>query len=791
MKKYIAFISSFIVLCCLLGCTDEQWLENGNNSTTKDGLPVKFIMDFATNTPSTRTIAPDSNIELDEKTSFDKGDIIQIVANFYKKGNEATEYVLEESVCCILTYEEGTGNAIGKWVNNSGEPLLWPWDSDNATFQAFYYPGFNGLMNTEENPKYPIATDPVLLESLELDTDPLMTQKVTVNYGNAVKLTFEHIYTRLVVTDLDAVTGGANYTQLWLENKSSATQTSITNAFYLQLNQDENTNALSFTCEFKPISDDNTKVLIGGKEQKVTVKPNTDPVKAIVFFLPEGDYSNVALTRRFGRSLLEWEGVTELNQLESQKSYRISLKDMLGNITLDDDDDWWEDEKTDNYIKPGDGDFNLAKFLECAANGHPYSYYDNNTEIVVLEEIEDNYIVLKQNIDFNNQSFTPRNVDHGITFDGNGHFFKNVNNSVFNEIRGHVLNLGITQSIATVSLTNSATNELAGDKFGLLARVSEGQVDGIRLSGITINISSLAEGGTYMIGALVGENNTQSVTNIEVTGNIQVQVGPESITTAALTVGGLTGQNGKGASLESVTVYDNAQITVKNETKISIGSVYTGGLVGLSSSDIRNCKVLANVDASNATGTWVYTGGLAGSMRNPDDYDPNEPSKNYHIKVENSQNIGEVKGGICLKETTDSGTASGHSSTGGLVGYSLRADIENCLVSGTVSSEIAENATLEYYTIGGVAGAVRAVNSNHKTDYPQVKNNNVYATVVKNPIGINSYSFTGWLAGIAPKNIIAQQSLNQCFVQTNLDNLDKVGREDNSTPTDQSGSQGS
>lgn len=791
MKKYITFISSFIVLCCLLGCTDEQWLENGNNSTTKDGLPVEFIMDFATNTPSTRTIAPDSNIELDEKTSFDKGDIIQIVANFYKKGNETTEYVLEESVCCILTYEKGTDNAIGKWVNSSGESLLWPWDSEYATFQAFYYPGFNGLMNSEENPTYQIKTDPVLLESLELDTDPLMAEEVRVDYGNAVNLTFEHIYTRLVVTDLDAVTGGTNYTQLWLENKSTDTQTSKTNAFYLQLNQDETTK-LSFTCEFKSISDDNNKVLIGGKEQEVTIQPNTDPVKAIVFFLPEGDYSNVALTRRFGRSLLEWENVTELKELKSQKSYRISLKDMLGNITLDDDDDWWEDETTADYITPEDGKFDLAKFLECAANGHPYSYYDNNnTEIVVLEEIEDNYIVLKQNIDFNNQSFTPRNVDHGITFDGNGHFFRKVKNSVFNEIRGHVLNLGITQSNATVSLTNSATNELAGDKFGLLARVSEGQVDGIRLSGITINISSLAEGGTYMIGALVGENNTQSVTNIEVTGDIQVQVGPESIKTAALTVGGLTGQNGKGASLESVTVYDNARITVNNKTELLIGSVYTGGLVGLSSSYIRNCKVLANVDASNATGTWVYTGGLAGSMRNPDDYDPNDTSKNYHIKVENSQNIGEVKGGICLKETTDSGTASGHSSTGGLVGYSLRADIENCLVSGTVSSKIAENATLEYYTIGGVAGAVRAVNSSYAADYPQVKNNNVYATVVKNPIGINSYSFTGWLAGIAPKNIIDQQSLNQCFVQTNLENLDKVGRVDDSTPTDQSGSQGS
>lgn len=768
MKRYITFISCFIILCGLLGCTDERWLENGSAAENAGGLPIEFVMDLAPIQPVTR--ADGTTIKYGQKTEFVKDDIIQIVANFYKKSetdNDKFELMQGKSVCCILTYNGE------KWEDKSGANLYWPWDSEKADFTAFYYPGFDGVLSVGSSPT-------VLLDSLKVTTDPLMANKVSnIPYGNAVPLKFEHKCARLILTDLDAVTSGASYSELWMENLNS--ETDKTNAFLLNLSNTNNELSLGFN--FETVRDENNRVLIGGK---TAVDENNNSVKnSMLFFLPPGNYSTVALTRRFGHSLFRWDSVDKLKDLTAGSSYIVSLKDLLGHITIDNDDDWWEDE--DEYIKPENGKFNLNVFLDCVGNGRPYSYYDNGYEVVVLERIANNYVVLKKNIDFDSQEFTLRNIDAGITFDANGHFFKNVTyNSIFNKIDGNVMNLGIIDSEVTdISLTEEevgAEGDYKANMFGLLARECLGNIDRIRLSNIKINVSSLEEEGTFMVGALVGENNLSPITNIEVNGDITVTV-DNKITNGSLILGGLVGQNGKNASLESVTVYDNAKISVTNKTQIAKGSVYTGGLVGLSSSDVKNCKVLADVDASEATGIWVYTGGIVGSLRNSTDSDESETrdtteGTNLHIKLDNSQNIGNVRGGRCLQNVTEHETASGHSSTGGLVGYSLRADITNSLVSGTVSSTIEiEEGKSEYYTIGGVVGAVRAVKSGDEHDYPVVRDNSIYANVNSQPNGTSC--FVGWLAGIAPQNIIEQTNLNSLYVETELD---KVGRIDDSAP---------
>ena len=767
MKRYITFISCFIILCGLLGCTDERWLENGSAAENAGGLPIEFVMDLAPIQPVTR--ADGTTIKYGQKTEFVKDDIIQIVANFYKKSetdNDKFELMQGKSVCCILTYNGE------KWEDKSGANLYWPWDSEKADFTAFYYPGFDGVLSVGPSPT-------VLLDSLEVTTDPLMANKVSnIPYGNAVPLKFEHKCARLILTDLDAVTGGASYSELWMENLNAKT-----NAFALNLSKTNNELSLDFN--FETVRDENDRVLIGGKT--AVDEKNQDVANSMLFFLPPGDYSTVALTRRFGHSLFSWDSVDDLNKLEAGNSYIVSLKDLLGHITIDNDDDWWEDEDEDEYITPENEKFNLNDFLECVGNGRPYSYYDNGKEVVVLERIANNYVVLKKNIDFNKQNFTLRNIDTGITFDGNGHFFKNVTyNSIFNKIDGNVMNLGIIDSeVTNISLTEEevgAQGDYKANMFGLLARECLGNIDRIRLSNIIIHVSSIEEGGTFMVGALVGENNLSPITNIEVNGDITVTVN-DKVSNGSMILGGLVGQNGKDASLESVTVYDNAKISVTNSTQIEKGSVYTGGLVGLSSSDVKNCKVLADVDASNATGIWVYTGGVVGSLRNSTDSAGSETrdtteETNLHIKLENSQNIGTVIGGRCLQNVTEDEAASGHSSTGGLVGYSLRADITNSLVSGTVSSTIkVEDGKSEYYTIGGVVGAVRAVKSGDVYDYPVVRDNSIYANVNSQPIGTSC--FVGWLAGIAPQNIIEQTNLNSLYVETKLD---KVGRIDDSAP---------
>lgn len=759
MKRYITFISCFIVLCGLLGCTDERWLENGSATENIGGIPIEFVMDFAPITPSSR-----ADVQIEEKTEFADGDIIQVVANFYKKNESnpsASDLMEDKSVCCILTYQQ-EGNEMGKWVNNSGIPLYWPWDADNASFSAFYYPGFDGVLDINNN-----KTLPVLLDSLDVTTDPLMTKEVEVSYGNAVHLTFKHKCTRLILTDLDEVTGGASYSKLWLENTGINTEEQK-NAFQLELKEDKDENSEKgkylFDFQFVKEEDNNDRVLIGGKTIDIT-----DGSKALVLYLPPGDYSKVSLTRRFGRPLFSWDKVEQLEDLEEGNSYTVSLGDLLGNIIIDDDEEWWTDEE---YIPTEDDkEFNLQDFLNCIGDGNSYSYRRDGEEIVVLQEVDNNYLLLMENIDFKNYNFESVDVEGTTTLDGNGHFFKNVRKNVFGTVNGHILNLGITDSNADkVSLQSGAY------QFGILARESRGNVDGIRLNNISINVTELKGKGPFVVGSLVGNNLTSPMTNVEMN-NIKVEVNA-SVDDEVLMMGGLVGQNGDGASLENVSMFGDDKISVTNNAELKNGNVYTGGLVGVSASSIINCKVRVDVDAGEATGLYVYTGGLVGSMRNPND---------TPIIFRDSHNEGEIRGGICngIIDPNNSGTvaSTGHSATGGLIGYSLNSDIYNCMVSGKVSSEIEESTIIggvypEYYTIGGMAGAVRKVEGK---DSPFMEKNSVYAELKISTVANTNNVFVGWLAGVAPKILSDNDTYhNVCFVNTDFD---KIGREDDSSPT--------
>lgn len=774
MKKYITFISCFIVLCGLLGCTDERWMENGGTAENAGGLPIEFVMDFAPITPSSRADA-----EIGEKTGFSDGDIIQVVANFYKKADGEQEYILMEgeSASCILTYRKGDDEPVGKWVNETGTsgkevPLYWPWDADNGRFAAFYYPGFDGVLDPGNK------TETVLLDSLDVTTDPLMAEEVTdISYGNAVHLTFKHKCTRLILTDLDEVTGGASYSKLWLENTGINTEEQK-NAFQLELKEDKDENSEKgkylFDFQFVKKEDSNNRVLIGGKTIDITVDGSSS--KALVFFLPPGDYSKVSLTRRFGRPLFSWDKVEQLEDLEEGNSYTVSLEKLLGNITIDDDEEWWTDEE---YIPTvDDEEFQLQDFLNNIQSGTSYSYQKNGEEIVVLEKVEEGHLVLRKNIDFNNSDFTEISMGN-ITLDGDGHFFKKVSKPIFTTIGGGVLNLGITESVVQANLTAQTPY------FGLLAREtsSTGSVDGVRLDDIEIHINLTEEKVTFGIGSLVGDAKASKIADIEVN-DIDITVEGSS-QGGSLMLGGLVGQLGgatetgheNSPSLENVSMCGDDNISIKN--KAQGGNIYTGGLVGVTVANITNCKLRASVDASNATGSWMYVGGLVGSMRSS--------GEDVRIVIYNSQNDGTVKGGKCQGVSSSGVSSIGHSSTGGLVGYLLRSHVKDCLVSGTVSSAIGENennntdGVLNYYTIGGIAGAVRAVGGDNPDNYLSVTNNAVYAEVTNQTE--EGFCYVGWLSGIAPTNVKNEQT-NKCWVSTTLQN---VGLVDDSAPTGQPG----
>lgn len=795
MKKYIALIYSLVLALCLSGCTEERLPYYGENTGQDSGMPIEFVMNI--NPIQALTRAGENNIVvINEKTKFSKGDIIQIVANFYSTEENTegtTDGTTEEfysSACCILTYDEN-----GNWVNKSEINLSWPWEKlVKGKFQAFYYHGFDGLIKL--NDKMEIYTPEALLdfEDWKKLPAPLMTDLVEVEYGNAVNLTFEHKCARLVLTDYESVIGNS-YDRLWLENKEENGEGE--NAFKLGLKKSEESNELLFLFKFTSVKDEN-RALIGGKKTEITKSEYKK--NAIVFYLPPGDYSKVSLVRRFGYPLLSWDvpastttDKPSLNDFKAGKSYTVSLEDLQGNITIDDDDDWWKDEE---FVTSGNG-FDLEEFLKSIGNGSSYSYTNKEgKEVSVLEatketvnEVSITYLKLKTGVDFENRIDVDEILlGNGVVFDGGRYSFKNIAQPVFSKVEGAIQNLGINTINATDIILDSDKHN-----FGILARENSGTIDNIRLNNINIDVIELYNGAgiVNMVGTMVGYNSGK-ISNIELN-NIEITVSDTEVQSGtSLMLGGLIGQGGADSSLEGVGMFDDDNIEVTNNTVMTAGSVYTGGLVGLSSGNIQNCAVRADVNASATTGTWVYTGGIAGAMRNTID-DGKKNSDNKKIDFINSNNEGNVTGGVCIYNDQGGSTSSqGHSSTGGLIGYSLNTDIKNCTVKGEISSNIIRHENVEtyneFYTIGGLVGAVRAAKSEETRLYPDVINNSVYSTIsesLKEHISTSAdpnyvhYCYIGWLAGIAPTNV-RDNNTNKKLV---INDYDKVGYLSDKSPS--------
>lgn len=521
MKKYIALIYSLVLALCLSGCTEERLPYYGENTGQDSGMPIEFVMNI--NPIQALTRADGDIVVINEKTEFSEGDIIQIVANFYSTEEntdgttDGTTEKFYSSACCILTYDKN-----GNWVNDSEINLSWPWEEFvTGKFQAFYYHGFDGLIKL--NDKTEIYTPEALLDFDDLGNlpAPLMTEVVTVEYGNAVNLTFKHQCARLVLTDYESVIGNS-YDRLWLENNDGKGE----NAFKLGLKKSEGSDKLSFSLEFTSVKDEN-RTLIGGKKTEITKSESEpeDKKNAIVFYLPPGDYSKVSLARRFGYPLLSWDvpastttdgNNSSLNNLEAGKSYTVSLEELQGNITIDDDDDWWKD---DEFVPSGDG-FSLEKFLESIGSGSSYSYTNNEgKEVSVLEATKETvngvsitYLKLKTGVDFENRIDVDEILlGNGVVFDGGRYSFKNIAQPVFSDVAGTIQNLGINTIDATqIKLDSDKHN------FGILARENHGTIDNIRLNDIKIDVIDLYNetGSVNMVGTMVGHN-LGKISNIE------------------------------------------------------------------------------------------------------------------------------------------------------------------------------------------------------------------------------------------------------------------------------------
>lgn len=660
MNKKLGIIYGFLLLL-LCGCQHNMEDLPGR----KEGIPVRFTAKCPQDGTDKRALT--------DKTGFLPGDVMHVSACFTLDDNST-----------VIQYATLTLKDDGEWMNETKFPMNWPWNAVSAAFTAYYMKEWNGPISTPGN-----STDPVVLDRFEFkehkfDADPLKAETTVDGYGKAVHLTFNHLCTRLTIEDVD------NEDEYWLKYKAyPETETAaLKNACRLTLNAD---NTLAF--EFIP-----------EESGKVSAQVSEDGAgnKSVTFHLAPGDYSRFALTRRNGYAYLTISGVNELKDLKGGKAYIVSLEGLQGNIEPD-DDNWSDPDEPDPEIPEYDK-FDIEAFLKAiTACTEDYNCtLQDGTELTLLKKDPfRNEMLLMANVDFGGKPFTSVDLPNTVIFDGGEHCITGVGQPIFNALYGTVKRL----DIHPVTTTITATGTTEQWEWGILARTCEnGTVSDIHLKSTTVEFTipdneEVSFEKTFNVGALIGKVNSGSLNNIMVVGDIRVTVKSEFTRHYETCVGGLVGQC-TGSIINVDNLADrNSAIYVTNTCQGTY-SRYTGGLVGLLTGIMDGCEVYTVVDASKAVGTWVYTGGIVGSVRTS-----GESMKTAVNRVTVS---GSVTGGnLRVKEV--SLLSDNHSSTGGIVAHVQKASVMECICFNSVYVEKVEVNDPEkfHYTIGGVIGSMQ------------------------------------------------------------------------------------
>ncbi len=179
---------------------------------------------------------------------------------------------------------------------------------------------------------------------------------------------------------------------------------------------------------------------------------------------------------------------------------------------------------------------------------------------------------------------------------------------------------------------------------------SQGRLMNVKLVDITIESSY-----NYNVGGLIGDN-SGLISNCSVSGRSSV-VGFDK-------TGGLVGQNNGEIFLSSVT--GNSSV---------VGYYNTGGLVGYSEGSIKKSYTECKVE-----GTYT-TGGLVGRASTPYGQDTVVIEECYTTRDVVSGEAGGLVGildGVTLVNSFSMGNVIGGYANGGLVGYFLNGEINNC-----------------------------------------------------------------------------------------------------------------
>lgn len=668
MNRKIGMIYSLLLLV-LCSCSND--LDSLHGGAAAKGIPVQFTAECPQDGfPYTR-----AGSGLKDKMVFEANDVIHVTATFYSD-KEAKDSLTTKYVTLKL-------NKDNEWVNeNELLEMNWPWNSGCARFKAYYLAEWDAALDgsTLRPTEVVVADKMVVLDRFfsdegDVNPDPLEAETDIVEYGHAVNLQFKHLCTRLTIVGVD------DADEYWLKYNSEANP--LPNACVLKRNTD---NTLSFDFETE-------------KSGKVAapvfdIEEDGKSHKAVTFHLKPGNYETFVLTRRNNAAYITISNVEELNGLLPNTPYEVFIEDLQGNITPDDDDDDWWDGEVDPM--PEHGNFNVKEFMEAIRDSKQYACKLGTEDVVLLEKSPNrNEVTLKRDVDFKGETCPSVVLEALSSFDGGENTISGVAHTLFSQLSGKVSRLNLKAE----TVTNKVESGSLQTKWGILAGECSGVVEDVNLMDGTLEVE-VKKAELYEVGLLIGSVKSGStLSGITLGGNLSVSISPAAGLEGAayeVNVGGMIGQC--GGVLDGFSVAGT--VTVKNACT-GYGNRYTGGVAGVvAGGTVRTGKVSATVDAGAAIGSWNYTGGVTGTVRD-------NVGSHTTATLAGVTASGSVTGGaIHVLEGGD----NPHSATGGIVGHVQQSSVTGCAASNLVSigqyEESASGKGHEYYSIGGCIGSI-------------------------------------------------------------------------------------
>lgn len=706
VRKILTFSYLIALLALWQSCIDSLAPESPSKESQSDELEVDFNLYWPE--AETRAIIDSNGTE-----RFLNADVIHIVGTFNTRElQENGEYKTDTiSRYGALRYN-GTN-----WIAVEGSNLTWPTTATDGQFQAYYLSESNGVLTIG-------ATDTYPLSNLSSTTDPLIANSAPgIKYGNAVKLEFTHLCAHLTLTNLEPQVADA-YWMIRPEKifeQNGTTPATFNNAFKIELGQGDYGPELIFSFTQLPSPEYKGLVYVSGNPY--VVEPSQEnPFQSVnvEYYLEPGYYNSFQLvypvTSDSTYPYLEYNYSPDQNpgaessiapQLNANVAYTLNITKNSGTTIVTPPTEGGWDENTQAVII-----VDVEAFLKAAQNGEAYSEKSKDTqqEVPILEKTANGSKLLR-NVDFDyfeyskfkDSGFQP-NLPENITFDGDLHYIQNLNDPLFRDNNGKILNLGIRNVKANNIISEENENaSLDNSRNGALCHFNIGTINNIRARDITLNVKVRSyiqtdEDGseTHNIGGLVGSNKG-NINEVNFAGNVNITVAnyvaDGNEVNASVLIGGIAGQNAAEGTISEVSTIENENlsITITNNCIGSLGDYSVGGFVGQSNGFLYNINLSGiTIDGTKSEGVTSFMGGMVGQLT---------------VEEDSSAEISgcSVSGSARAGKTLPYNNISSVSYTGGISGAVFNTSVTDC---GSLMSVAGASASTLYAT-GGAFGRIR------------------------------------------------------------------------------------